>query len=82
MIKLLISQKLIYLKINTIIPEVVFEGYNDVVVIVVGIVIIDSICFVVVVFCINESVWFDTDVAEIWRLLLKLWYIVLYLFNC
>ena len=53
------------MKINSIIPEVIFEGDDDVVVIVVGIVIVDSICFVVAVFCINESVWFDTDVAVI-----------------
>ena len=61
----MLSQKLIYLKINSIIPEVVFEGYNDVVAIVVGIVIVDSICFVFVVICINESVLFDADVAVI-----------------
>ena len=64
MIKLLIVKQ-IYLKINSIIPEIVFEGNDDVIVIVAGIVIVDSICFVVAVFCINESVWFDTDVAVI-----------------
>ena len=64
MIKLLISQKLIYLKINSIIPDVVFERYDGVVVIAVGIVIVDSICFVVV-FGINESVLFDIEVAVI-----------------
>ena len=53
------------MKINSIIPEIVFEGDDDVIVIVSGIVIVDSICFVIVVFCINVSVWFDMDVSVI-----------------
>ena len=39
------------MKVNPIIPEVIFKG--------------DSICFVVAVFCNNESIWLDTDVAVI-----------------
>ena len=53
---------------NTIIPEVVFEGDNDVVVIVVSIVVVDSIWLIVVVvliFCIEDSVCFVVDIVVI-----------------
>ena len=53
---------------NSIIPDVVVQGDNDVIFIVVGIVVVDSICLVVVVvvvFCIEDSVCIVVGVVVI-----------------
>ena len=50
---------------NSKILENVFEGDHDVIVIVVGIVGVDSVCLVVIAICIEDSVCFVVDVVVI-----------------
>ena len=50
---------------NSKILENVFEGDDDVIVIVVGIVVVDSVCLVVIAICIEDSVCFFVDVVVI-----------------